>query len=103
VRRTALHIEASIVAGLQWAASEPNGEPLQAAIRRDVGTFLDELFRAGAFAGTRPADAYFVTCDADTTTQADIDGGLVTIVVGFAPRQPAEFVVLTIRQPTLQP
>ncbi|MGB8399182.1 hypothetical protein [Bradyrhizobium sp.] len=33
-----------------------------------------------------------------TATQADIDNGIVNIMVGFAPLRPAEFVVLTIRQ-----
>ena len=42
--------------------------------------------------------AYFVRCDADTTTQYDIDRGIVNIVVGFAPLKPAEFVVVSIQQ-----
>ena len=33
-------------------------------------------------------------CDRDTTTQADIDLGIVNILVGFAPLKPAEFVVI---------
>ena len=45
-----------------------------------------------------PTDAYLVKCDSDTTTQADIDNGIVNIVVGFTPLEPAEFVVLQIEQ-----
>ena len=37
-------------------------------------------------------------CDSETTTQADIDRGIVNIVVGFAPLKPAEFVVIQIQQ-----
>jgi phage tail sheath protein FI len=37
-----------------------------------------------------------VKCDAATTTQADIERGVVNIVIGFAPEKPAEFVVITI-------
>ena len=37
-------------------------------------------------------------CDAETTTQSDIDAGVANVVVGFAPLKPAEFVILTIRQ-----
>jgi phage tail sheath protein FI len=52
----------------------------------------------GAFAGTTPISAYFVQCDSTTTTQADINNGVVNIIVGFAPLLPAEFVVLQIQQ-----
>jgi hypothetical protein len=39
-----------------------------------------------------------VSCDSQTTTQADIDNGIVNIVVAFAPLKPAEFVIITIAQ-----
>ena len=39
-------------------------------------------------------------CDGETTTQYDIDRGIVNIVVGFAPLKPAEFVVISIQQKT---
>jgi hypothetical protein len=38
-----------------------------------------------------------VKCDAETTTQADIDLGIVNVVVGFAPLKPAEFVIVSLR------
>ena len=37
-------------------------------------------------------------CDSETTTQNDIDAGVVNIEVGFAPLKPAEFVVIRFRQ-----
>ena len=37
-------------------------------------------------------------CDKDTTTQNDINLGIVNIIVGFAPLKPAEFVVIQIQQ-----
>jgi phage tail sheath protein FI len=97
VRRLALFIEESLHRGIRWAAFEPNGESLWAQIRLTVGAFLDGLFRQSAFEGRTPRDAYFVKCDRATTTQADIDQGIVNIVVGFAPLKPAEFVILRIR------
>ena len=51
-----------------------------------------DLFRQGAFQGTTPREAYFVKCDSETTTQNDINLGIVNILVGFAPLKPAEFV-----------
>jgi phage tail sheath protein FI len=98
VRRTALYIEESLYRGLKWVVFEPNDEPLWAFIRLNVGTFMNTLFRQGAFQGSAPRDAYFVKCDKETTTQADINLGIVNILVGFAPLKPAEFVVITIQQ-----
>jgi uncharacterized protein len=96
VRRVALFIEESLYRGFQWAVFEPNAEPLWAQIRLNVGAFLQKLFSQGAFQGNTPRDAYFVKCDAATTTQNDIDAGVVNVVVGFAPLKRAEFIVLTI-------
>jgi phage tail sheath protein FI len=98
VRRTALFIEESLVQGLKWVVFEPNDEPLWAQIRLNVGAFMHDLFRQGAFQGATPAEAYFVKCDGETTTQTDIDRGVVNILVGFAPLKPAEFVVIKIQQ-----
>ena len=56
------------------------------------------LFRAGAFQGVTAKDAYFVRCDRSTTTQADIDRGVVNMVIGFAALKPAEFVIIQIQQ-----
>ncbi|MCA8952141.1 MAG: hypothetical protein KDE27_21710 [Planctomycetes bacterium] len=102
VRRTALFIEESLFRGLQWVVFEPNDEPLWASIRLNVSTFMQQLFRQGAFQGASPSEAYLVKCDAETTTQADIDSGIVNILVGFAPLKPAEFVVLKLQQLTSQ-
>lgn len=100
VRRTALFIEESLFRGTQWVVFEPNDEPLWAQIRLNVGAFMHTLFRQGAFQGTTPRQAYFVKCDSETTTQTDINSGIVNIVVGFAPLKPAEFVVIKIQQMT---
>ena len=98
VRRVALFLEESLYRGTQWAVFESNDEPLWASLRLNVGSFMQELFRKGAFQGKTPADAYFVKCDKETTTQDDIDRGIVNILVGFAPLKPAEFVVIRIEQ-----
>jgi phage tail sheath protein FI len=98
VRRTALFIEESLYRGTQWAVFEPNDEPLWSQLRLNLGAFMHNLFRQGAFQGKTPQDAYFVKCDKETTTQNDIDLGIVNIVVGFAPLKPAEFVVIKLQQ-----
>jgi phage tail sheath protein FI len=98
VRRMALFLEESLYRGTQWVVFEPNDEPLWAQIRLNIGAFMQGLFRQGAFQGTTPRQAYFVKCDSETTTQADINLGIVNILVGFAPLKPAEFVVIKIQQ-----
>jgi phage tail sheath protein FI len=98
VRRTALFLEESLYRGTQWVVFEPNDEPLWAQIRLNVGAFMQDLFRKGAFQGTTPRQAYLVKCDSETTTQTDINNGVVNILVGFAPLKPAEFVIVQIQQ-----
>jgi phage tail sheath protein FI len=98
VRRTALFIEESLYRGTQWAVFEPNDEPLWAELRLNIGAFMQNLFRQGAFQGRTPREAYFVKCDKETTTQNDINLGVVNILVGFAPLKPAEFVFIFIQQ-----
>ena len=98
VRRLALYIEECLYRGTHWIVFEPNDEPLWAQIRLNIGAFLHGLFRQGAFQGTTPRDAYLVKCDKETTTQDDINRGVVNILVGFAPLKPAEFVVIKIQQ-----
>ncbi len=98
VRRTALYIEESLYRGTQWVVFEPNDALLWAAIRLNIGSFMQGLFIKQAFQGITPSDAYFVKCDSETTTQDDIDQGIVNILVGFAPLKPAEFVIIQIQQ-----
>jgi phage tail sheath protein FI len=98
VRRTAIFLEQSIYNGIQYAVFEPNDFGLWSSLRLNINAFMMLQFRAGAFQGKSPADAFFVKVDETTTTQADIDAGVVNILVGFAPLKPAEFVVLQLTQ-----
>ena len=98
VRRLALFLEESLYRGTQWVVFEPNDEPLWAQIRLNLGAFMNSLFRLGAFQGKSSKEAYLVKCDRETTTQDDINRGVVNILVAFAPLKPAEFVVIRIQQ-----
>jgi uncharacterized protein len=98
VRRLTLFLEESLYRGTQWVVFEPNDEPLWVQIRLNVGAFMNDLFRQGAFQGRTSREAYFVRCGSDTTTQNDINRGIVNIEVGFAPLKPAEFVIIKIEQ-----
>jgi len=99
VRRTAIMLRKSIYDSIQWAVFEPNDHCLWSTLRLNIESFMNSLFRAGAFQGEKTSDAYFVRCGlGDTMTQGDIDRGQVIVLVGFAPLKPAEFVIVRIQQ-----
>ena len=103
VRRTALFIEESVYGGIQWAVFEPNDSRLWSSLRANIESFMNGLFRVGAFQGDKASDAYFVRCGlGQTMTQDDIDRGQVIVLVGFAPLKPAEFVIVRIQQKVAQ-
>ncbi len=98
VVRMLLYLQESLYRGTHWVVFEPNDASLWAQVRLSIGAFMQDLFRKGAFQGTTPSEAYFVKCDGETTTQHDINLGIVNIHVGFAPLKPAEFVVIKFQQ-----
>lgn len=98
VRRLCIFMERSITMSTQWAVFEPNNEQLWRNIREVVENFLMTLWRGGALARGKPADAYFVRCDRTTMTQSDIDNGHLICLIGVAPTKPAEFVIFRISQ-----
>src|SRR6185295_2796016 len=57
VRRLALFVEETLYRGLQWVVFEPNDEPLWTQIRLNIGAFMQDLFRQGAFQGKTPREA----------------------------------------------
>lgn len=98
VRRTAIFIEQSVLQSLQWTVFEPNDQPLWQAVRRNISNFMNTLFRAGAFQGAAPQEAFFVRCGLnETMTEQDINQQQLNIELGFAPVKPAEFVVIRIK------
>jgi len=102
VRRMAILLRVSIYRGIQWAVFEPNDEELWSQLRLNINAFMMTLYHRGAFQGSMPRQAFFVKCDNETTTQTDIDNGIVNVLIGFAPLKPAEFVMVKISQTTGQ-
>lgn len=103
VRRLLTMIEQSIQLGTRWVFFESNDETLWNALRRDIGSFLNMLWRDGALMGSTSTQAYFVTCDATTTTPTDIEAGRVIVDIGVAPVRPAEFLMIRIVQSASAP
>lgn len=99
VRRLALFLERSLDEGTRWAVFEPNDANTWAAVRAAAENFLTGLWRAGAFPGSKPEQAFFVAVGlGETMTQNDINNGRLIVQVGMAPLRPAEFVILRITQ-----
>jgi phage tail sheath protein FI len=96
VRRFAAYIEHSLDQSMGWAVFEPNDGRLWAAIARQAGAFMADLFAAGALQGATATQAYSVACDGTTTSRNDILRGVVNLRIAFAPIRPREFIVLTI-------
>lgn len=97
VRRLAIMLEESILQGAQWVVFEPNDEPLWTQVRLSIESFLTDLWRQGAFQGSKPGEAFFVRVGLGTTmTAQDILDGRLFIEVGFAPLRPAEFLILRV-------
>jgi len=94
VRRLFNMIETSVDRSTQWVVFEPNTASTWIRIKVSVENFLDQQWRAGALAGTKPEEAYRVRVGlGQTMTETDIDLGLVITEVAIAPAKPAEFVV----------
>jgi hypothetical protein len=96
VRRLLMMIERAVYISLQWAAFEPNNEITWAKIRLAITSFLITLWQTGALVGGTVAEAFFVKCDGETNPPRERDNGRLLCLVGVAPSQPFEFVVLRV-------
>ncbi len=98
VRRLFNYVEKSIERGTQWAVFEPNDMMLWSKMRRDINSFLKNVWREGALFGATPEQAFFVKCDEENNPQETRDVGQLIIDIGIAPVKPAEFVIFRIGQ-----
>jgi len=98
VRRLFNFVEASIERGTQWVVFEPNNYDLWMRIKRDVASFLGNIYLTGALFGATQDQAFFVKCDDETNPPSMIDAGMVITEIGICPVKPAEFVVFRIGQ-----
>ena len=98
IRRLFLFLRESIDEGLQWVVFEPNDVGLWGKITRNVTAFLTNVWRSGALFGSRPEEAFYVKCDADTNPPDVRELGQVVTEIGVAVVRPAEFVIFRISQ-----
>jgi hypothetical protein len=91
-RRLLLLVRRAVRRQLAWTAFEPDDDALRAGLRRHLDHLLGSLFDAGAFAGTTPAESWFVRI----SDPGAVGPGQVVVEIGLAPSAPLEFVVVRV-------
>lgn len=81
---------------MTWAVFEPNNADLWGEVRRLIHDLLSRFYDAGAFRGATTNEAFFVRCDRTTMTQHDIDNGRMVCLVGVAPVEPVEYILIEV-------
>jgi hypothetical protein len=95
VRRLFNYIEESIQKSTSWAVFSSNDGNTWIKIKSQIENFLNNLWRAGALAGSTPEKSYYVNVGLGVTmTDDDIKDGLLMIEIGLAAVRPAEFIIL---------
>ena len=89
-------IEESIDLATQWAVFEPNDLYTRSKILLSITSFLLVLWQRGALTGSSAAEAFFVKCDDEINPPEQRDNGQLLAIVGVAPSQPFEFIVLRV-------
>ncbi len=67
----------SIDQGTRWIVFEPNGAHLRRRVEREVGAFLERLFRLGLLEGKTAEEAYRVRCEPSRSAERPAEGLLV--------------------------
>jgi phage tail sheath protein FI len=98
IRRLMIVIEKAIYVSTQWAVFEPNNEITQAKLRLSLTSFLIALWQKGALAGATTDAAFFVRCDQTTSPAPQRANGQLVALVGVAPVNPFEFIVVRVGQ-----
>jgi phage tail sheath protein FI len=88
-------VEESVKKATERFVFEPNTANTWVRVQAMIENFLDQQWRDGALAGSKPEEAYYVSVGLHKTMSAqDILEGRMIIEVGMAAVRPAEFIVL---------
>ncbi len=95
VRRFFNMVEESVKKATAQFVFEPNDANTWVKVRAMIENFLMLQWRAGALAGAKPDEAYYVRVGlGQTMTAQDILNGYMHVEIGMAVVRPAEFIVL---------
>jgi phage tail sheath protein FI len=81
---------------------QPNSFRLRARIRDEMTRMLELLYQRGAFAGSRPAEAYQVITDASANPPESVDLGRLIVEIQVAPARPMQFLTVRLVQEGLE-
>ena len=96
VRRLLTSIEKAVRRQLQWTVFEPNDSRLRDSLRRQLDGLMTSLFAQGCFAGSTPAESWFVQIASGEAARLEADGGQVLVQLGVAPSEPLEFIIVRV-------
>lgn len=96
VRRLVTMLKRTLEVEMQEVVFEPNDAALRATVKNRIDAFLGRLFRANAFRGATEREAFFVRCDEALNPPAWVDQGRLLALIGVAPAEPLEFLVLQL-------
>lgn len=96
VRRLVTMLRRVLYRQMQWTVFEPNNGELRESIVNALEAFLRQLYLRDAFSGATEKEAFFVRCDTELNPQVVLDQGRLYALVGVAPAEPLEFIVLQI-------
>jgi len=95
VRRYFNYAEESIKKATEPFVFEPNDINTWVRVKAMIENFLTLEWRAGALAGAKPTDAFYVKVGlGETMTAVDILEGRMIVEIGLAVVRPAEFIIL---------
>jgi len=95
VRRFFNMVEESVKKSTERFVFEPNTANTWVRVQTMIENFLNQQWRDGALAGSKPEEAYYVSVGLNKTMSSqDILEGRMIIEVGMAAVRPAEFIVL---------
>ncbi|MFK7972553.1 MAG: phage tail sheath family protein [Bacteroidia bacterium] len=95
VRRFFNMVEESVKKASEGFVFEPNDAGTWNKIRAMIENFLTLQWRAGALAGAKPEDAFYVRVGlGQTMTSLDVLEGRMIVEIGMAAVRPAEFIIL---------
>lgn len=98
VRRQFLSISRWIGRKMAVMTFEPNDAPLRMRLKRELASYLGELYRKGAFRGSSRDEAFYVKCDAELNSRQQSDNGELVVEIGLATAAPGEFIIIRIVQ-----
>ena len=88
-------VEESVKKATEQFVFEPNDANTWIKVRAMIENFLILQWRAGALAGAKPEQAFYVRVAlGETMTADDILNGRMNIEIGMAVVRPAEFIIL---------